>query len=303
MTTDRTGSRPELTRSEILLDRFANRWLTRVPAGVREFLVFGIKQAWACLFGALMLAAIIATSWWYPDGAALDRNDLLVIIAVLIQAGMLVFRLETGREFLVIILFHLVGTGMEIFKTSVGSWNYAPGGVLHIGAVPLFTGFMYAAVGSYLVRVHRLFDLRFSHYPPRWITAVIAAAIYVNFFSHHWLPDIRLVLLAATVVVYARCMMHFRVHTRTLRMPVLLAFLLVAFFIWLAENIGTAAGAWLYPSQAGGWELVPLTKLVAWFLLMMISVVLVTVVYPPKPPVTGTPAPEPASRKADRGRG
>ena len=289
MTSDR-----ELTRLELLLDRFANRWLTRVPTGVREFLVFGIKQAWACLFGALMLAAIVATAWWYPDGAALDRNDLLVIIAVLIQIGMLAFRLETGREFLVIVVFHIVGTGMEIFKTAVGSWNYAPGGVLHIGAVPLFTGFMYAAVGSYIVRVYRLFDLRFSHYPPRWITAIIAAAIYLNFFTHHWLPDIRLVLVAATVIVYFRCTMHFRVHTRTLRMPILLAFVLVAFFIWTAENIGPAAGAWLSPPQAGGWELVPVTKLVAWFLLMMISVVLVTFVYPPRPPEDPSAGVDPA---------
>ncbi|MCM1012630.1 MULTISPECIES: DUF817 domain-containing protein [unclassified Brevibacterium] len=278
----------ELTRLEALLDTVANRWLTRVPAGLREFLAFGIKQAWACLFGALMLAAIILTSWWYPADAPVARNDVLVIIAVLIQIGMLAFRLETGREFLVIVLFHIVGTVMELFKTAVGSWNYAPGGILHIGAVPLFTGFMYAAVGSYIVRVYRLFDLRFSHYPPRWITAVIAAAIYVNFFAHHFVIDIRLFLVAATVIVYLRCVMHFRVHTRTLRMPILLAFVLVAFFIWIAENIGTAAGAWLYPSQAEGWELVPVTKLVAWFLLMMISVVLVTFVYPPRPPEATT---------------
>ncbi|RAD75332.1 DUF817 domain-containing protein, partial [Burkholderia multivorans] len=80
----------------------------------------------------------------------------------------------------------------------------------------------------------------------------------------------------------------------TLRMPILLAFVLVAFFIWIAENIGTAAGAWLYPSQAGGWELVPVTKLVAWFLLMMISVVLVTFVYPPRPPEDPSAGVDPA---------
>lgn len=274
----------ELTRLEQLLDRFANRHLTRVPAGVREFLVFGIKQAWACLFGALMLLAIIVTAWWYPDRASLARNDLLVILAVLIQTAMLLLRLETGRELWVIVLFHIVGTGMEIFKTSMGSWNYAAGGVLHIAAVPLFTGFMYAAVGSYIVRVYRLFDLRFRHYPPRWITAVIAAAIYLNFFTHHYVVDVRLFLVLAVGVAFFRCRMHFHVHRVTLRMPVLLAFVLVAFFIWIAENIGTVTGAWLYPSQIGGWEMVPVTKLVAWFLLMMISVVLVTFIYPPKPP-------------------
>ena len=33
---------------------------------------------------------------------------------------------------------------------------------------------MYAAVGSYMVRVFRLFDLRFDRYPHRWITATLA---------------------------------------------------------------------------------------------------------------------------------
>jgi len=69
-----------------------------------------------------------------------------------------------------------------------------------------------------------------------------------------------------------------------LRMPVVVAFGLVAFFIWIAENVATAAGAWFYPSQLDGWELVPLTKFVAWFLLMIVSVVLVTFVYRPRPP-------------------
>ena len=282
------ADRRELTRLETVLDAFADRLLPRVPAGVREFLAFGIKQAWACLFGGLMLAAFIATSWFYPDDAPVAQNDFLVILAVLIQIGMLVARLETGRELIVIIIFHIVGTGMEIFKTAVGSWNYAPGGILHIGAVPLFTGFMYAAVGSYIVRVYRLFDLRFSHYPPRRLTVIIAAAIYINFFTHHFIIDVRLILVLATVIVFFRCRMYFHIHRRTLTMPVLLAFVLVAFFIWVAENIGTAAGAWLYPSQDDGWHLVPLTKLVAWFLLMMISVVLVTFVHRPRPPDTYT---------------
>lgn len=64
-------------------------------------------------------------------------------------------------------------------------------------------------------------------------------------------------------------------------MPFLLGFLLVAAFIWLAENLGTWAHAWVYPSQADGWHMVGLGKLGSWFLLMMISVVLVSLVRPP----------------------
>ena len=46
-------------------------------------------------------------------------------------------------------------------------------------------------------------------------------------------------------------------------MPVLLGFLLVALFIWFAENIGTFARAWTYPSQNDGWHMVGLEKLEA----------------------------------------
>ena len=272
-----------------MLDVAAGRLLAATPAtGPRawfvELLVFGLKQAWACLFGALMLACLVAARLWWPDSAPIARNDALVIAAVAIQALMLLFRLESGRELWVILLFHVVGTVMELFTTDVGSWSYDGDGILRLGAVPLFTGFMYAAVGSYMVRVYRLFDLRFTHYPRLWLTAITAAAIYANFFLHHVWWDARYVLLVIVGLLYWRTMMQFRVFRHTLRMPVLLAFGLVALFIWFAENIGTWAGAWTYPDQLDGWTPVSVTKLVSWFLLMLISVVLVTFVVPPRAP-------------------
>ncbi|MFZ4895486.1 DUF817 domain-containing protein [Plantibacter sp. Mn2098] len=294
---DRHDHIHELTSVERWIDDRANRMLRDAPHGgararLVEFLVFGAKQSWACVFGAAMLIVIVAARLWYPDDLWLARNDALVIAAIVIQVVMIATKLETGRELWVIVLFHVVGTGMEVFKTGVGSWEYDGGGILHIGAVPLYTGFMYAAVGSYMVRVYRLFDLRFNRYPKRWITAVIAIGIYVNFFSQHFIFDVRWVLLAAVLIVYARTIMHFRVFRGVHRMPLIVAFLLVAFFIWIAENIGTVTGAWLYPNQTDGWQLVPITKLVSWFLLMIISVVLVTWVYPPRP--VRRPAPVPA---------
>jgi uncharacterized membrane protein YoaT (DUF817 family) len=286
------AERRPLTSLERRLDRVANRWLADArERGVRawlvEFLVFGAKQAWACVFGAALLAVIVAARLWYPDDAALARSDALVIAAIAIQVVMLVTRLETGRELWVIVLFHIVGTVMELFKTDVGSWSYDGDGVLNIGAVPLYSGFMYAAVGSYMVRVYRLFDLRFDRYPRRWLTTIVAVAIYLNFFTHHWIVDLRWVLLAAVVLLWARTVMHYRVWRRTLRMPLLVAFALVALFIWLAENIATWGGAWLYPDQLDGWHPVSVSKLVSWFLLMIVSVVLVAWVYPPRPPDGG----------------
>ncbi|RYJ06639.1 MAG: DUF817 domain-containing protein [Actinomycetales bacterium] len=274
---------------ETRIDAVATRWLEHAPSrGVRSFvvelLVFGLKQAWACVFGALLLAAVIAARLWYPDDADLARNDALVLVAVAIQVAMVSLRLESRRELATILLFHVVGTVMEIFKTGVGSWEYAEGGVLHVGAVPLFTGFMYGAVGSYLARVMRLFDLRFTRYPPLWATAPLAVAIYVNFFSHHYVVDLRWWLVAAVVLLYGPCRMHVRVLRARFWMPVTMAFLLVAVFIWFAENIGTLTGTWTYPDQADGWHLVSVSKLVAWFLLMNLSVVLVTIAHPPRRP-------------------
>lgn len=249
-----------------------------------EFLLFGFKQAWACLFGGLLLALLLATHLFYPENAALHRYDFLTISALAIQVGMLAFRLETWAEAKVILIFHVVGTVMELFKTAAGSWIYPEASVLHVGAVPLFSGFMYAAVGSYIARVGRIFDFRYSHYPARWATWVLAAAIYINFFAHHWLADIRMLLFASTILLFWRTRVHFRNWREHRWMPLLLGFLLVALFIWGAENIGTFAQAWTYPGQEDGWQMVSLAKLGSWFLLMLISFVLVELVSPVRKP-------------------
>jgi uncharacterized membrane protein YoaT (DUF817 family) len=172
---------------------------------------FGVKQGWACLFGALLLALLIGTHLFYPKGAFLARYDFLVLAAVAIQIAMLAFKLETWEEAKVIFIFHVVGTVMEIFKTSVGSWLYPEPSLLRIGGVPLFSGFMYAAIGSYIARCWRLFDFRFTHHPPLWALSALATAIYINFFAHHYLPDARPALFALTVLLFGRCWIYFKV--------------------------------------------------------------------------------------------
>ena len=276
------------TSLEERIDAAAHGVLDRLPArglsgALVEFLVFGLKQAWACLFGGAMLALIIATKYFSPDALGLARYDFLFIAALAIQFSMLAFRLETLGEAKVILIFHIVGTAMEIFKTSAGSWIYPEENVFRIGGVPLFSGFMYAAVGSYLARISRIFDMRYDHYPPLWATVLLAVAIYVNFFAHHFTIDIRLGLFAATALLYLRTTVHYRVFRFHHRMPLLLGFLLVSLFIWFAENIGTWSRAWLYPGQDSGWTPVPIGKLGAWYLLMIISFVLVTLVHRPRP--------------------
>ncbi|HAD84195.1 MAG TPA: hypothetical protein DCG71_05065 [Brevundimonas sp.] len=171
-----------MTRAEAWADR------SRLRRYAYEFLWFGLKQGWACLFGGAMLALILGTFLFWPDQAPLARYDFLVL----------------------------------------------------------------------------------------------AAAIYVNFFAHHWLPDVRLALFAATGLLFMRGWFYFTADRTRRSMPLLLGYGLVALFIWFAENLGTFARAWVYPGQEGGWEMVSLNKLGAWFLLMIISVVLVSIVHRPE---------------------
>jgi uncharacterized membrane protein YoaT (DUF817 family) len=254
------------------------------PAYLYEFLLFGFKQGWACLFGGLLLALLLGTFLFYPADAALARYDFLTLSALAIQLVMLVLRLETLEEAKVILAFHLVGTAMELFKTAHGSWIYPEASLLRIGEVPLFSGFMYAAVGSYIARIRRIFDMRFLHYPKESHSVILAIAIYINFFTHHWLPDIRIALFAGMAWLFWRSRIYFTVWRAARWMPLLIGTFLVAAFIWLAENIATYARAWTYPSQADGWHMVSPSKLGAWFLLMYISFVLVTLIHKPQPP-------------------
>jgi uncharacterized membrane protein YoaT (DUF817 family) len=274
------------TSLEARIDALAHVLLDRLPArglsgALLEFLVFGLKQAWACLFGGAMLGLIVATSLWWPHTAPLARYDFLLLSALVIQLAMLGFKLETLAEAKVILIFHVVGTAMELFKTSAGSWTYPEASLLRIAAVPLFSGFMYAAVGSYLARVQRIFDMRYSGYPPLWTTVALCMGIYVNFFAHHFIPDLRYLLFAATAALYLRTVVHYRVFSFRHRMPLLVGFFLVALFIWFAENIGTWSRAWIYPGQGDAWAPVPIGKLGAWYLLMIISFVLVSLVHRP----------------------
>jgi uncharacterized membrane protein YoaT (DUF817 family) len=247
-----------------------------------EFVRFGIKQGWACLFGALLLGLLIITHLAYPTGAWLTRYDFLVLAAVAIQLVMLAFRLELREEALVIFVFHAVGTAMEVFKTSVGSWLYPETSLLRICGVPLFSGFMYAAIGSYIARCWRLFDFRFTHHPPLWAVCALAFGIYVNFFTHHYLPDQRVMLFALTTILFGRCWVYFKVWEVHRRMPLLVGFVLVALFIWIAENIGTFTAAWRYPSQRLGWSLVSMGKFGSWLLLMIVSYALVALLNGPE---------------------
>ncbi len=261
------------------IERSLGDWMrAKLPYWAAEFVMFVLKQGWACLFGICLLGAILLTrAIWQPDWM-IHRYDALVIVALGLQAVFLTLKLESWDEARVILLFHLTGTAMELFKVQAGSWSYPEPGVLKLMGVPLFSGFMYASVGSYMARVIRLFDMQFAPYPPFWTTLVLATTIYVNFFAHHFLPDIRLSLFAATLILFLRTRIWFRIGENWYWMPLPLAAFLSSFFLWLAENIGTMTGTWLYAGQ-NPFDQVSFAKMGSWYLLLYVSFVTVTLVF------------------------
>lgn len=264
-----------------------DRWLIEPPlsrflnnlSGFRrfsvEFVLFGLKQARACLFAGLFFAAVFLAP--RAGVAGMARYDVLLLIALAIQVWMVRAGLETRDELKAICLFHGVGFALEVFKTSggIGSWSYPDAGYSKLLGVPLFSGFMYAAVGSYIIQAWRLFDLRVRHHPPHWMAGAVAVLIYANFFTHHFIGDYRWYVAACVAGLYARSTVVFRPADRDRRMPLLLSFVLIGFFIWLAENLSTFLGLWRYPNQLGAWSAVHLGKWSSWSLLVIMTFTMV----------------------------
>lgn len=259
----------------LLLDRGRATACEGWRRGVIELWWFGIKEARACLFAAIIFGAILLVP---RDGVlGLPRYDVLLLVALLTQAWLLWSKLETLDEFKAVMVFHALGFALEAFKVSaaIGSWRYPEAAFTKILGVPLFSGFMYAAVGSYIIQAWRLLHVQIHHHPPYWMASLVALAIYANFFTHHYIGDYRWYIAALAIGLYARATVVFRPFDRDRRMPLILAFILIGFFIWLAENISTFFAVWHYPNQIGAWSTVHIGKWSSWTLLVIMTFTIV----------------------------
>ncbi len=234
-----------------------------------------MKEARSCLFAGFFFFILFATPSKGIFG--IPRYDVLLILAIVFQLWMVWGKLETWDELKAICFFHIVGFVMELFKTSaaIGSWKYPDFAYTKLWEVPLFTGFMYSAVGSYLIQAWRFLKVRINNYPPYWLATLVALAIYINFFSHHFIGDYRWYLTAFILGLYARSVVYFTPYDTERKMPLLLAFVLIGFFIWLAENFGTFFGVWQYPNQIGAWSAVHAGKWGSWSLLVIVTFTIV----------------------------
>ncbi len=243
-----------------------------------RFVQFVWLELQCCMFPiAVFLGLAVTSVVWARFDVPIARYDALLIYVVIVQILFVAFRLETWRELGVICVFHVLGLALEIFKVSQGSWAYLDAGVVRLGGVPVFSGFMYASVGSYICQAFRRFNLYVDCFR-WWQVSGLALAVYVNFFTHHYIVDMRWVIAAALCVALRGSTVRFTVGGDRYRMPTVLAFVLIGFFLWVAENAATFLNAWRYPDQEVTWQMVHVGKFGSWALLVTLSFVLVAAV-------------------------
>jgi uncharacterized membrane protein YoaT (DUF817 family) len=242
---------------------------------MQEFFLFGIKQARAAIFAGSFFLLLFLSN--HIPLLGIPRYDFLFIAAILIQIVLYLAKMETRDEVKVIFLFHIIGLVLELYKTSpgVGSWSYPEQAFFKLATVPLYSGFMYAAIGSYISQAWKIFKLELTNYQNYLASVLLCLLIYINFFTNHYIYDIRLFLIAAVFIFFWKTRVYFTVTKIRRFMPMNVAFLLIAFFIWVAENISTYLGAWQYPNQVHSWAVVSTSKITSWFLMVIISFILV----------------------------
>ncbi len=229
----------------------------------------------SCIFAGLLFSVLILSH--YVPTAVIARYDFILLSAFIIQAIMLITGLETKQEFKAILLFHVLGFTLEAFKVSppIASWSYPESAHSKIWGVPLYAGFMYAAVASCVVQAIRYFKVTLHHYPSHSFCLIISFLIYINFFTHHYWFDLRWGLAALVLAMYYQTYVFFILSHNTYKIHLVTLFILFGLLIWLAENIATYYQAWVYPNQISGWVWVSMQKISAWSLLFILTFTLV----------------------------
>ncbi len=172
-------------------------------------------------------------------------------------------------------VFHLIGLGLEIYKVHMGSWSYPEPGLMKLFGVPLYSGFMYSSVASYICQAWKRFDLKMTNWPNIWLVSSLCITIYANFFTHHFIMDFRWILIVLVLVLFRKHMFISKLVRLNSKCLYLFPFYASPFFIYLAENIASFYGAWSYPDQLIAWRPVHVSKITSWYLLVIISIIIV----------------------------
>lgn len=173
----------------------------------------------------------------------LPRYDWLLIICVLMQLWMVRSGLETRDELKVITLFHLIGLALELFKVHMGSWSYPEEGYSKIFGVPLYSGFMYASVASYLCQAWRRLKVELVKWPS-FLQLFRLPQRFIWIFHPPFFYRHSMVVIRACHHCLLANMGYIRGEWSSLPYAARTFFYTHRIFIWIAENIATFFGAW-----------------------------------------------------------
>lgn len=104
-------------------------------------------------------------------------------------------------------------------------------GYTKILGVPLYSGFMYASVASFMCQIWRRLRMDMTGWPGFASSVLLGGAIYINFFTHHFIPDFRWWLTGLVFIVFRKTWIIYRVRLTTYRMPLTIAFIIVGFYL------------------------------------------------------------------------
>ncbi|MDS8632570.1 DUF817 family protein, partial [Streptococcus pneumoniae] len=102
---------------------------------MKTFWLFGYRQALCCIFPVIIFAALALSK--YIEIPFVPRYDFILLVCILAQVFMLASKLETWDEFKVILVFHAIGLGLELYKVHMGSWAYPEESYSKFFGVPL----------------------------------------------------------------------------------------------------------------------------------------------------------------------
>jgi uncharacterized membrane protein YoaT (DUF817 family) len=238
-----------------------------------RLLRFGRTLAISAVFPVVIFGTLAATR--HMSFGPFARYDVLFVSFILLQLALILAKFEDWHDARIAISFHLVGLGLELYKVNVGAWSYPEDAWTKIHNVPLYSGFMYGSVAAFLSQLWKRLRFSLIHWPGPFAVALMGMAIYLHYFASGYSAGTRSLLMLGTGWLFARSRLVFSNSGQRRSIPVLFVFSALGLFIWLAENLATYLGAWAYPYQLEHWQMVKLGKINAWFLLGIVSFILV----------------------------
>ena len=206
----------------------------------------------------------------------LPRYDLLLLFALAVQAGMLWTKVETWDELRRSRCFMSRASRSKSSRRRRASGRGATRTLptRKLFGVPLFSGFMYAAVGSYIIQAWRLFDLRIRHHPPYWMAADRATHLrqLLHASFRRRLPLVSGRLQSRPLRPYDRDLPSLGPRSQHAAAGRLRAHRLLRL---AGGEHRTFFGIWSYPHQLGAWATVHLGKWNSWSLLVIMTFTIV----------------------------